>query len=382
VSDGAASHLMDMARLDISRQGRGVQRFGDLLRAFPGARITEQALWGAFAEAFPRRPVGPEERAWLLAALERLADAGTLRLPSSRSRRWDRSALPAVPRSIDLVRTRPRPDESWRRLIWHPALAWAPELKHASSAEVAFLRRVHDALVAGGFAEPAPLKYRSLVLTGDEKRLSKLVRSRLFADGRLSLALLNCHPDLPPLAWTRVGHGRNVLVFENAGPTDLALRLVQGRAEELSIGVIAYGAGAPFASSVVRLSTVAPDADAIWYVGDIDCEGLRTAAGAAASAKAGGLPRVLPAPGFHDAMVREAAALGSPLGWPHGRNGGEATVRGDDHLVAWLPAAVRDRVSVVLDRDRRIPEEVLGPAAMQRVLAQLPTSYALDSNRS
>ena len=47
-------------------------------------------------------------------------------------------------------------------------------------------------LVEGWFEASEPLKYRSLQLTGDEKRLQKLCKCRLFGPGRLTLDMLGC----------------------------------------------------------------------------------------------------------------------------------------------------------------------------------------------
>src|SRR5258708_1068886 len=135
-----------------------------------------------------------------------VAAFGVIGLPAPGGQRWDRRSQPAVPTAVDQAELngRPRGDE-WRRFPWHPTLAWVLDLSRLSSDAETFMRRVHDGLVRDSFRHPAPLKYRSLQLTGDEKRLSLLARTTLFAPGRLSLPLLGCLPARGPLAWAKVG---------------------------------------------------------------------------------------------------------------------------------------------------------------------------------
>jgi hypothetical protein len=137
----------------------------------------------------------------LVATLEALEARGMLRLPAEGGRRWDRSTLPSVPTSIEIVREPlPRSSTHWRRFPWHPSLQWVLDRRRLSPEQVLFLERVQRGLVNGDFLEPAPLKYRSLQLTGHEKRLSHLTRGALFGEGRLTLDLVGCLPETLPLA--------------------------------------------------------------------------------------------------------------------------------------------------------------------------------------
>jgi hypothetical protein len=61
----------------------------------------------------------------------------------------------------------------------------------------------------GRFTEPTPLKYRSLELTGDDKRLQALAETTLFGPGWLTLELLGPFQRLP-------------LVVERVGPAPAA----------------------------------------------------------------------------------------------------------------------------------------------------------------
>ena len=60
---------------------RGLQVFVGRLAAYPRSRIGMSDLWAALAEAFPRRPTGAAERAWLLAALQHASGQGVIELP-------------------------------------------------------------------------------------------------------------------------------------------------------------------------------------------------------------------------------------------------------------------------------------------------------------
>lgn len=346
-----------------------VARFGELLRGQPRRRLGLETIWRSFADAFPARPQGTEERAWLRAALDALTDGGVLRLPAPSKSGWDRSQLPALPAFVTVV-TSPVParDDAWRRHPWHPALAWVPNLKTLPADQVAFLLRVHDGLRDRRFAEPAPLKYRSLQLTGHEKRLQELAKGALFGPNRLSLELLGCLPHRLPLAMTRVGTAPVVLLFENAGPYEVAMRVLGGN-QSASYGWVAYGDGARVEQAITWLCELDPRPRVVAYVGDLDVVGLEIPNRASVTAIAAGLPPLSPAPGFHAAMLAAAATLGEPLGWSHaeGRNARPHRALAPE-LLRWLPEDVRPAVRKVLASGRRIPEEVLGPLEMRSVL--------------
>ena len=144
-------------------------------------RVHTQELWRALARVFPHRTAGPTERRLLLDVLKSIASRGSIRLPSERGKRWDRSIDPAVPTSVDVVRHQAASGSSWRMFPWHPNLHWVAQCRNLSGQQVEFLRRVHDGFVNGSFREAVPLKYRSLQLTGDEKMLEALASTSLFS---------------------------------------------------------------------------------------------------------------------------------------------------------------------------------------------------------
>jgi hypothetical protein len=250
-----------------------------------------------------------------------------------------------------------RRDKSWRTFPWHPVLAWVADHRTLTPEQVAFLRRVHEGLRDGKFRERAPLKYRSLQLTGDEKRLGGFTKTKLFGPGRLSLELLGCLPDRVPLAWAGVGEGSSVLVVENTGLFNVAVSMLR-QLSRPPYGIVVYGGGTGVEQALPGLCDLGRSVTSVMYVGDLDRAGLRIAQAAAQASQRAGLPALVPAPGLHRAMLDSAAHLGYPSGWPAQARRSRTH---DAHLVNWLPAEVRARVRDLLAAGRRVPEEVLGP---------------------
>lgn len=334
-----------------------LDQFERHLLASTSVRVDAPKLWRALAKAFPHRSSGPPERRLLLAALRALEARGLVQLPAARGRRWDRSMDPAVPTSIDLVREQPsRPSFPWRTFPWHPHLHWVPRCRTLSTQQIEFLRRVHEGFVNGTFREPAPLKYRSLQLTGDEKLLESLVTTSLFAAGRLTLAMLACLPDALPLAWEPVGDGGRMLVFENAGPFAVARRVL-GELATRPYDLVAYGGGRSVLAALEHIKVIDRRVVSIHYVGDLDQPGLEIALAARKRSADLGLPIIEVASELHLQMLVAAEAFGHPNGWSgHKSNPGDR-----DRVLGMLSADVRGRIGALLEASRRIPEEILGP---------------------
>ncbi|MDP2871692.1 MAG: hypothetical protein Q8P31_04055 [Bacillota bacterium] len=344
-------------------------RFIAHLRLGRGTRVDGARLWQALAEVYPHRPAGPAERQLLSAVLHAAAEAGALRLPPAAGRRWDRSLNPPVPTSVDLIAAKGLGKDSFDRHTypWHQALAWVPELPRLTERQLGFLRRVHEGLVNGWFREPAPLKYRSLQLTGDEKDLADLVSSSLFGPGRLTLETLNCRPEVLPLAWEPVGEdGGRAVVFENAGPFAVARRvLTELGLHERPYDLVVYGGGRSVLASLGHLLTIGRPIESLHYVGDLDEAGLEIAAAARGAARDLGLPELRPAEELHLAMLRAAAELRHAGGWPAGEGRTVAGGRAEEQATGLSPD-VRPQVVSLLSKGMRIPEEVLGPGEMRR----------------
>jgi len=224
-----------------------------------------------------------------------------------------------------------------------------------------FLLKVHEGLVNDWFREQAPLKYRSLQLTGSEKRLAALLRTPLFGEGKLSLDLLGSYSELLPLAWASVSDVPKAIVFENAGPFFVA-RAVLAKIDKPPYGVVAYGGGNSLLASLPHIATIGRSLAEIHYVGDLDTHGLEIATAARKIAETNRLPPLTAAPLIHQRMLDAAARLGMPGGWPSSRTPGDTGKLGE--LNSFLPDDVRDAVTEILRTGRRIPEEVLGPAEL------------------
>jgi hypothetical protein len=325
-------------------------------------RVGAKELWGALARVFPHRTAGPAERHLLLNALTAIQARGTIRLPPKPGKRWDRSMEPAVPTSVDVVRDRVvSPPFPWRSFPWHPCLHWVAQCRSLSAPQIEFLRRVHDGLVNGTFREPAPFKYRSLQLTGDEKMLASFLTTSLFAASRLTLETLACLPDAIPLAWESVGEGGRMVIFENAGPFAVARRVL-AELTSRSYDLIAYGGGRGILASLAHINTIEPRVESIHYVGDLDDVGLDIAWNARHGAARLRLPTLLPATEIHRQMLATARVFGHADGWPTRTRLPELDRCRNLDVV---DAEVRADVERILCAGRRIPEEILGPKELR-----------------
>ena len=181
-------------------------------------------------------------------------------------------------------------------------LQWVAQLPALSQEYEVLLKRVQQALREGILQRQAPLKYRSLQLTGDEKRLGDLLHTAIFRPGRLSLELLGCMPDIPPLVLETIGEGRAALVFENAALFRIVSQLLK-QCPHTPYGLLGYGAGAVFERSVLHFQWVEHPVTRIEYLGDVDRPGLRITRGAALQAQLANLPPVVPAQRLHRAML-------------------------------------------------------------------------------
>lgn len=335
-----------------------------LLQSQPKLRLGSDILWQLFAKAFPTRPQGPEERVLFSAVLRTLSEHGVIRLPSTRNRRlWDDSARVSLPRQVTVVQsTRLFTDKHWQRFPWHPRLSFVADLPQLTDEQLAFLKRVHEGLVAGCFAQLAPMKFRSLELTGHEKGLARLAKSQLFAPGRLDLHLLGCSDEPLPLVWEKVGQRSALILFENASAFSVG-RAILAQSKDPRYGLIGYGGGARITRSLPYLHTISLEVRAIDYVGDLDRDGLHIAIETQRIARATGLPVPRPAPGLHRLMLDAARQFEHARGWPHRKKRAWRT-SSDDELLAFLPADLRSAVAPILAADRRIPEEVVGPQAL------------------
>ncbi|HEX3656078.1 MAG TPA: hypothetical protein VHV55_09735 [Pirellulales bacterium] len=348
---------LDAARLDT---------FAKQLRRSQRRWIDTTTLWSAFSTAFPTLAQSADRRQWFVAALKELADQQVIQLPRPQGSRWDRSLLPATPTAVYLLRPPAPPKNThWKTYPWHARLRWVSELPRMTAELEEFLLRVHQGLVRGDFQARAPLKYRSLQLTGREKRLGELAQTTLFEDGRLDLELLGCFSETPPLAYESICDAPSIVIFENADAYSLA-RTVLRSLNTSRYGMIGFGGGNAISQSLPSLAMLNGPVHRIHYVGDLDVHGLRIAARASRAAARAGLPPVEPATELHLAMLASAHRFGYPDGWED-----KATQRPSadklNSLMSFLEPPVRETVGRILTARHRIPEEVLGPEELHTV---------------
>lgn len=366
--ENEAQHTIASTAIDntiIDRDPQRVQAFLERLGQCEGPRIKCEELWSFFNEFFPHRSRNTEGRQWLLESLHEAEQQGVIKLPVAHGVSWDRSLSPSIPTFVDKIVSKVKRNASWRTFPWHYHLTWVTDLRTISPEQEAFLYRVHEGLVEGTFQEPAPLKYRSLKLTGHEKLLGKLAQTVLFAPGRLTFELLGCVPDIPPLVLKRVSECEVALVFENVGSFRTAYSVLT-QLQHSPYGLVGFGGGTGFARSILDFRLIDHKVERIEYVGDMDRPGLRIAQSSITIAAAEGLPPVVPAKGIHHAMLESVRHFGYPDGMEY-KADERRSESGDETLIAWLPDNIRVNILNIIRAGRRVPEEILGPAEMLRV---------------
>ena len=349
----------------IDRDPQRVQAFLERLSQCQRPRIKLEELWSLFNVFFPHRSRNTEGREWLLESLHEAAQRGIIKLPVAHGVSWDRSLSPFIPTFVDKIAPKVKRNTSWRTFPWHHRLTWIADLHTITSAQEAFLYRIHEGLVEGTFQEPAPLKYRSLQLTGHEKQLGKLAQTVLFAPGRLTFELLGCVPDIPPLVLKKVSEGNIALIFENVSSFRTAYGVLK-RLQHPPYGLVGFGAGMGFARSILDFRFIDHNIERIEYVGDMDRPGLRIAQSVISIAEVEKLPPIIAAKGIHRAMLESSRRFGFPDGIEY-KTVERRDELGDETLIAWLPNDIRVNILNIIQAGRRIPEEILGPTEMLRV---------------
>jgi len=240
------------------------EQLAEELRAAAGRRQRLLAVEcdDALLEVAPQLQSDPNRRQRLLELLTELERVNAIAWSVGR----DRSVRPELPAFITLT---DKPDDEPQattlpRVSWRPELEWAYTLRltpreHEILSVIQTYRRDRDRDTM-----PIPHRERSLLLFGDEKRLDRLLRSRLFLPGHLSLDLLDAYWAAPPLAFADTGGTGPVVVSENAASWHTLVTVLRGRAR-----AVAYGAGGAFAQGVAWLASIA-DLHTVLYIGDLD----------------------------------------------------------------------------------------------------------------
>lgn len=332
-----------------------VSMFVNALKASGRRRVPKSTIWRAFSEIYSDLPEGPDRRRCLMRLLRELDECEQITLPVGHGRRWDRSSTVPTPTSVALRSEDKHQPMSWRDYPWHPRLQWILDRSQLSGTQFDFLKKVQRGLVEGWFETLAPLKYRSLQLTGNEKKLISMCKTRLFGEGRLTLSMLGCDPEILPMVIERVSDSADLLVFENAAPFMLACRVMRNLRER-PVGQVAYGSGHQIGKSIEYLQFLGAQVERVYYVGDLDKRGIYIAARLQRHCAVNELPSVLPATGFHHRMLEAAERLGAIHGWP---DNAQPIRIGGEWVFDFISSELRQRVRTIVQSCRRIPEEVL-----------------------
>jgi hypothetical protein len=306
----------------------------------------------ALLEAAPQLQSDPDRRRRLLELLTSLRDDGRIEWSVAR----DRSVRPELPSFVILtaINTDAAPASPLTKVPWRPELEWAYELRLTPVeddvlATINSYRRDRDPDAA-----LIPHRERSLLLFGDEKRLDRLIRGRLFEPGRLSLELLDCYWAAPPIAWKAVGAGASCVISENAA----SWHTLRDVCADL-FAAVAYGGGGAFVQSIAGL--VDAGFDRLLYIGDLDAEGVAIPQRAAVTAERFRLP----APEPHLIQWQLLVDLANEHGQPATPVPGEVAVE----LCAWFGQwALAKDVQRLLEAGTRVPQEALTAARLASVI--------------
>jgi hypothetical protein len=315
-------------------------------------KLDRTALWRAFRAAHPVEAMSGEARERLAARLTALEAEGRLLLPAATGTGWDRSARPPLPEWARLPAPPAQPAAlDVLSVPWAPELGFVPSLSRIDHPQELLALQAFFAF--GGRTRPmVPMRERSVQVFGDEKRLERLRRTPLFAEGRLDLETLRCFEMAPPLVF-EVGPpgsgGRPLLVLENHH-TWWSFCRWNARVGEYA--AVVYGAGGAFGRDAVAFlaehgrTLGAPRAD---YFGDLDHDGLLIPRRAANDyAPEHGLT-LLPAARWYRRLLRRADEVVLPTG---------AAL--SDEGLDWLPDGLASAVRAHFQAGRRIPQELVG----------------------
>ena len=314
-------------------------------------RILLAEVWACLLEMAPDLVTDPNRRLRLRETIDELVAQNWLTVPDDSSA-YDHARDPPLPRVVRIVAsTQPaRRVGTARGIAWRPELAWATTVTLTPQQQNDLLR-INDWLSLELPRVIVPPRERSLQLfgAGREDRLHELARSELFGSGRLSWDLLACAPVPPPLVWSPVGAGSTLLVVSRH-ETFASVRRTLVEAPRSSIGLVAHGAGAYFASAVLFTRMLDRPIERILYFGDLDAADLRTPMRAQRQARQEGLPDVEPATALYELLLRYGhPAATTPLAVGDARN-----------LAAWISPPLRAEVTGLLVGGMRLAQEWVG----------------------
>jgi hypothetical protein len=272
-------------------------------------RAEIDVLYGA-AVAFDRSlATAPGARTEIRSAIDELAAAGLMTLPSS-GKHVDRRAAPPLPLWVRRPALRREAREPRAARVWPAALEAAGRTADRED-EIAVLETVAAFMRDGGGRRPSvAARERSLEMFGDEKRLDSLGPTWLFTSGALTLNLLRCHLVPTPFVSQWVpGHqdrrGTALLIAENHHTYASLLEVTREHAwQGGSSRHVGYGTGGQFSSAVLTVPLLVPTPARIIYFGDVDLKGLQIPAAANVNAVLAGLSSVVPAVPLYELLLR------------------------------------------------------------------------------
>jgi hypothetical protein len=317
-------------------------------------RVPLTTLLAAAAAVDRSGAVSAGWRTRIAAAIDELADTGIVELPHTR---WDTTAQPPLPAYV----TRPASPQAVKPgaevVVWHAELGWAAELDAAgrlSHPERRFLAQVSAWLQRRGDTV-VPQRERSLDICGDEKVLDAWVFTPLFAPGRLTYEMLKCEPCWPPVQQEILGPGP-WLIVENW----TTFRTLSGAARRCRWeGRIIWGAGDQVGTRLTTLAaTEGIPSGGLWYFGDVDTGGFRTARMAAGRAETLALGELHAARELYRLCCDVGAARTSGNRAPDGLRWWTQT---------WLGETPGQEVGEIVASGGRIVQETIGVELLNRI---------------
>jgi hypothetical protein len=319
------------------------ERLAQRLESEGTAWVRLPAIQRCFLQERPRTSEHADRRATLADDLQALARAGRLSLPRGA---WDRSASPPLPEFVRVTPNIEPPVIQHRRdgsmYGWRPELAFAAA-RTWSPRRLADLQRINRFLATASDHPLVPLRERSLLLLGNEKRLGELLTDpSLFGPGLLSLDLLRTYRTSPPFHEHSLDpHRTDALIAENWDTFVALSEAYRGT------GLLLYGAGAHVTAALPSL--VGRPLTRLQYFGDLDADGLAIAARADKVARTLGLGSARPALDLYRLMLE------------HGRPQPARVPRSIPELTDWLedPDLIEAAASI-LGAGQRIAQECVG----------------------
>lgn len=332
-----------------------------------GRRVPIKDVWAAFQRVSPHLSGSVRARDELSDLLRELSNVGALALPRRRSG-FDNVQRPALPKWVLLPAPAPAPRalEKASRFAWHPSLAFVPKLDRLSDEELEELLAIQAFLRDHTEPVMVTLRERSFELFGDEKRLERLAKGRLFGPGRLDFSLLRCAEVRTPILYRDVGEGSAALIVENKDTFHSACEAVRRLGSQAPIRWVVFGSGRAVVTTLGSVSDWTTRPDRAWYFGDIDVAGLEIAAQVVRVAKELEPPLIIHCPDLLYRVLVERASKRAAR-----TSGTCASAKRATDLAAWLPPDIRPAVSELLMRGGSWPQEAVSGPSLETALRDL-----------